>query len=258
MIKFFELYDKKYAPNTRETVLRQTIHQFIRHGLVVVNPDKPDRPTNSYKTVYQIDDDALKLVKSFGTDQWTKNLQKYLKVRNIKVKKHLVKRKRRMLSIDIQDTTLLLSPGGQNRIIIKIFEEFVPAFVPNGTPLLVGDTARDSGYCDLAALSKIGMKIPKHGKVPDVVIHDAKNNWLFVMEAVSSHGPIDEKRHDELRRLFSKSSAGIVYVTAFLDRKSMTRHLRTISWATEVWVADSPKHMIHFDGERFLEPYENQ
>lgn len=40
-------YDKEYAPNTRETVRRQTMHQFVQAGLVLYNPDKPDRPVNS-------------------------------------------------------------------------------------------------------------------------------------------------------------------------------------------------------------------
>src|SRR6266705_1297697 len=37
-------YDKDYAPNTRETVRRQTMHQFIQAGIALYNPDKPDRP----------------------------------------------------------------------------------------------------------------------------------------------------------------------------------------------------------------------
>jgi hypothetical protein len=28
-------------------------------------------------------------------------------------------------------------------------------------------------------------------------------------------------------------------------------------WETEVWVAGSPTHLIHFNGERFLGPYEH-
>jgi hypothetical protein len=31
-----------------------------------------------------------------------------------------------------------------------------------------------------------------------------------------------------------------------------------ISWETEVWIAESPTHLIHFNGERFLGPYEEQ
>ena len=27
------------------------------------------------------------------------------------------------------------------------------------------------------------------------------------------------------------------------------------TWESEVWVAEDPDHLIHFDGERFLGPY---
>ena len=52
MMEFFAShYGRRYAPNTRETVRRHTIHQFVQAGLVVPNPDKPSRPTNSPKAV---------------------------------------------------------------------------------------------------------------------------------------------------------------------------------------------------------------
>ncbi|MCB0082544.1 MAG: hypothetical protein KDE47_16500, partial [Caldilineaceae bacterium] len=50
--------------------------------------------------------------------------------------------------------------------------------------------------------------------------------------------------------------AGLVYVTAFPDRQTMGKYLSEISWETEVWVAETPTHLIHFDGEQFLGPYE--
>jgi hypothetical protein len=75
---------------------------------------------------------------------------------------------------------------------------------------------------------------------------------------VTSHGPVDGKRHAELARLFSGSTAGLVYVTAFPNRAIMGRYLGEIAWETEVWVADAPSHLIHFNGERFLGPYERQ
>ncbi len=91
--------------------------------------------------------------------------------------------------------------------------------------------------------------------MPDVVLYYAVKNWLLLVEAVTSHGPVDGKRHGELAALFSGSTAGIVYVTAFLNRAGMARYLSEIAWETEVWVADAPSHLIHFDGKRFLGPY---
>ena len=92
--------------------------------------------------------------------------------------------------------------------------------------------------------------------MPDVVLYYADRNWLVLVEAVTSHGPVDGKRHTELAHLFIGAKAGLVYVTAFPNRAVMARYLGEIAWETEVWVADAPSHLIHFDGDRFSGPYD--
>ena len=76
------------------------------------------------------------------------------------------------------------------------------------------------------------------------------------MSNKASRRPVNSKRRQELKELFAKSSAGLVFVTAFLDRRAMLKYLNDISWETEVWLAESPTHLIHFNGERFLGPYD--
>ncbi len=49
-----DVYGKEYAPNTRETFRRQTLHQFCDGGIALYNPDEPDRAVNSPKVCYQI------------------------------------------------------------------------------------------------------------------------------------------------------------------------------------------------------------
>ena len=60
-------YGQKYAPNTRETVRDEAVKYFVEYGMLVRNPDAPSRPTNSGKTVYQIEPSALALFQAFGT-----------------------------------------------------------------------------------------------------------------------------------------------------------------------------------------------
>jgi hypothetical protein len=91
--------------------------------------------------------------------------------------------------------------------------------------------------------------------MPDVVVFHRSKGWLVLIEAVTSHGPVNPKRHHELQELFANSRVGLVFVTAFLDRKGLNKYLGDIAWETEVWVAESPTHLIHFNGERFLGPY---
>ena len=58
-----EYYNKEYAPNTRETFRRFSTHQMVQAGIVLYNPDKPDRPVNSPNAVYQISPKALEVIK---------------------------------------------------------------------------------------------------------------------------------------------------------------------------------------------------
>jgi len=128
----------------------------------------------------------------------------------------------------------------------------------SGIAIHCGQWINRMGYFEESLLVKLGVEVETHGKMPDVVLHYPDRNWLLLVESVTSHGPVDGKRHAELAKLFAKSKAGLVYVTAFPNRSVMSRYLGEIAWETEVWVADAPSHLIHFNGERFLGPYTSQ
>jgi len=90
--------------------------------------------------------------------------------------------------------------------------------------------------------------------LPDVVFYDRKKNWLFLVEAVTSHGPMTPKRLVELKALLKNSKAGLVFVTAFPSRAEFRKHMADIAWETEVWLMENPNHMVHFNGDRFMGP----
>ncbi len=254
---FKKYYGVTYAPNTRETVRRQTIHQFVQIGLALENPDDPERPINSPKTHYQIEPSALKLLKTFSSDEWEENLRQYLKTAETLKRLQAKEREMTLIPVKLPDgEQITLSGGGQNVLIKKIVEDFCPRFTPGGNLVYLGDAGEKLKLNGLAYLRKLGVEIDKHGKIPDVIIHLTQKNWLVLIEAVTSHGPIDIKRHNELKELFRRSSTGLVFVTAFETRRAMVKYLHQIAWETEVWVAEAPSHIIHFNGERFLGPYE--
>ena len=254
-----EHYEKKYAPNTRETVRRQTMHQFVDAGLALYNPDKPDRPVNSPKAVYQIEPAALMLLRTFGKPKWHANLTTYLANRETLVTRYARERVQNRIPVEIaKGKQITLSPGEHSQLIRAIIEDFAPRFAPGSVLVYAGDTGEKWGYFDAALLAGLGVKVDSHGKMPDVVFHFPAKNWLLLVESVTSHGPVDGKRHDELAGLFAGSKAGLVYVTAFPNRVVMSRYLIEIACETEVWVADAPSHLIHFNGERFLGPYQRR
>jgi hypothetical protein len=150
---------------------------------------------------------------------------------------------------------VLLSPGGQNPLIKHIIEDFCPRFTPGGVIVYIGDTENKFEHLHADYLANLGVVIDSAAKMPDVVVHDTRRNWLLLIEAVVSAGAVDYKRRKELKILFRGSKAGLVFVTAFENRQAFGRFQSQISWETEVWVADAPDHVIHFNGERFLGPY---
>lgn len=248
-------YGKEYAPNTRETFRRQTMHQFCDAGIALYNPDNPCRPVNSPKAVYQIEPSTLLLLRKVNTPAWQEELRNYLSNRETLAARYARERLQNCIPVVIDDKQITLSPGEHSELIRKIIEDFAPRFAPGSTLIYAGDTGNKWGYFDSELLEKLGVQINAHGKMPDVVLHFTQNNWLLLVESVTSHGPVDGKRHDELARLFASSTAGLVYVTAFPNRSVMGRYLGDIAWETEVWVADAPSHLIHFNGIRFLGPY---
>lgn len=251
-----EHYNRSYAPNTRETVRRQTMHQFCDAGIVICNPDNPSRAVNSPRTVYQIEPSALDLLRTFGTGQWHNNLESYLDKRKTLAESYAEHRKQKYIPVKIAPSKQLnLSAGKHSELIRAVVEDFAPRFAPGSALIYLGDTGNKWRHYNENLLTNLGVNIDPHGKMPDIVLHYVAKNWLLLIEAVTSHGPIDEKRHAELSKLFSISTACPVYITAFPDRSILGRYIGKIAWETEAWVADNPSHLIHFDGERFLAPH---
>ncbi|WP_416550376.1 BsuBI/PstI family type II restriction endonuclease [Phaeobacter sp. A90a-4f] len=249
-------YDKKYAPNTRETIRRQTMHQFCDAGLTLYNPDQPDRPVNSPRAVYQIESSALVVIQAYGTEAWDELLGAYLANNATLVAQYAKEREQNLIPVQTSDgLSLTLTPGEHSELIRDIIEDFAPRFAPGSLLIYAGDTGAKLGFFDTEKLRALGVEVDSHGKMPDVVLHYLEKDWLILIESVTSHGPVDGKRHSELAKLFAGSKIGIVYVTAFPNRAVMGKYLGDIAWETEVWVADAPSHLIHFNGVRFLGPY---
>ncbi|MBM3323046.1 restriction endonuclease [candidate division WOR-3 bacterium] len=249
-------YGLRYAPNTRETIRDEAVRYFVEYGLLIKNPDDPCRPTNSGKTVYQVEPTALELLRTYGTSAWRKALSGYLR-KQTGLRREL-ERARHMPRIPVRlpsGKSVTLSPGGQNPLIKEVVEQFCERFVLDAVAVYIGDAEDKLGMLDADYLKKLGVEVPPPAKMPDVIVHDTRRNWLLLIEAVTSAGPVDGKRRMELRRLFAGSSASLLFVTAFENRQAMRAFLPQISWETEVWVADDPVHLIHFNGERFLGPY---
>ena len=250
-----EHYDAKYAANTRETFRRQVLHQFVQAGIADYNPFEPDLPTNSPKAHYAVTEPVLNAVRRYGTDDWETAVNRFLSQQGTLVERYARNRNRRFVPVRLPDgQEVHLSPGQHNEVQRAIVEEFAPRFAPGAHLLYLGDTAKKNLIVDRTRLAALGIPITDHDKLPDVVLYDAQREWVFLVEAVTSHGPISPYRRVDLEAMLSSCSAEAVYVSAFPDFGEFRKHLANIAWETEVWLCDTPDHMIHYDGERFLGP----
>jgi hypothetical protein len=251
--------DAPYAPNTRETFRRQTLHQFYAAGMVQYNFDMPDRAPNSKNNNYRISPEALEVIRAYGTPEYEDLLTEYLVSAPGLAARYAAEREMTRLPVTMPDgTELRLSAGGQNVLIKSMVEDFCSRFTPGGQVLYIGDADLKLGIFHQEELAALGVELDLHGKFPDLIVYMPDRNWLVLMEAASSHGPVDAKRYDELKAIFGSSTAGLVYVSCFPDRATMRKFLSDLAWETEAWAADEPSHMIHLNGSRFLGPYEDE
>ena len=167
-----EHYNHVYAPNTREAFRKQTMHQFMEAALAVPNPDQPDRPINSPKWCYQIEPEALALVRSYGTTGWWSKLAKYKLARPGLQIRYLRQRKMHLIPISVDGShEINISPGQHSELIKAIVDSFAPRFVAGGKLIYVGDTGRKWAYFDRETLKSLGVAVDSHGKMPDVALY---------------------------------------------------------------------------------------
>ena len=256
--------DFPIAENSRETIRREVLHQFVAAAFCEHNDDDPDRPTNSSKNVYRVSPNALSVIRMYsGSNDDTSSefriaLEEYLAYAPSLVE--LQREERRMAKIPVRmpsNEIAYINPGGQNKLIKSMVEEFCPRFAPGGQVLYIGDADSKTSNYNKELLSSLGINLDMHGKMPDLVVYQKDKNWLFLMEAVTTHGPVNPLRKKDLESLFGESKAGIVYVSCFPNRQVLRSHLMDIAWETEVWLESDPTHMIHFNGSRFMGPYES-
>lgn len=256
MIGFVEQnYRKRYAENTRETFRRQVLHHFEQARLVDRNPDDPSLPTNSPRTHYALSEAVMPVLRSYGASSNQRELEKFRAKQETLLEAYQKNRRRTLIPVKTPEgQEYRLSPGRHSQLQAAVIEQFAPRFAPGARLLYLGDTANKILLMDTRALKRLGFPVDKHGKLPDVVLYSPRKKWLFLIEAVTSHGPVSHKRWRELEDLLAESPVGRVYVSAFLDFQEYKRHSQEIAWETEVWIAEIPDHLLHYNGDRFLGP----
>lgn len=249
-------YGRHYKPNTRETIRKGVLKHFVERGLALYNPDDPARSVNSPNAAYQLSDHALELLRHHGGEAWGAALDHYLaSFMGAAASAAQLRAAHRIPLLTPDGEQITLSPGPHSELIRDIAESFKAHFAADARLIYVGDTGDKWAYSDAASFTALGITLDRHGKMPDVVLWWEARGWLLLVEAVTSHGPVDPLRRAELERLFRNDKAGLVHITALPDRKQLASYIAQLAWETEIWLAAEPDHLIHLNGDRFLGPH---
>lgn len=250
-------YGVIYAENSRETFRKQAMHHFRTAAIIEDN----GKATNSPNYRYRLTDEFLRVIQSItepdGTCVCEDNdfeLQSFINRHQSLKDIYASKKQMQKMPVKINNQDFTFSPGKHNQLQKAIIEEFAPRFAPNSECLYVGDTIEKDLVKNVEKLKELGFEITLHDKMPDVVLYREDKDWIYFVESVTSVGPMDPKRIVEIGQMTGKVSAGMIFVTAFLDFKTFKKFSESLAWETEVWIADMPNHMIHLNGDKFIGP----
>jgi len=249
-------FEENISSGSYDDVRRKDLKDLVDEDFIVNTGDRPGRATNDPTRGYVLSVEFADLVRSYGSPSWPKKLAAFMQGKTTRKDKL-----RRQRDMDLLPVTL---PGGgkldlkfdaHNQLQKAIVEEFLPRWMKGAEVLYIGDASSRQLYKAEGRMAELGVVVPKQGKLPDVVAYCKGRNWLYVIEAVASGGPVSEPRLIELKKMLKDAKHGIVYVSAFLTRKDHRKFADQVAFETEVWTADFPDHLQHLNGPRFMGPY---
>lgn len=243
-------YGVTYAENSRETIRKQAMHKFRDAAIIEDN----GVATNSPHYRYRLTDEAVAILRNYGLPTWADQLAAFRELHRSLIDLYSSQREMAKKPVLINGQMFTFSTGKHNQLQKEILEEFAPRFAENSVCLYVGDSTNRDMFKDSAMLSRLGFEITQHDIMPDVVLYRADKNWIYFIEAVTSVGPMSQERVNNILKMTQNVSAGLIFITAFPDRKTFRTFMPDLAWETEVWISSEPDHMIHLNGDRFMGP----
>jgi type II restriction enzyme len=243
------------SESSYDDIRRKDLKLTVLAGIIIASSANPNAARNDGTRAFALSSEYATLIQAFSLDNWEADVEKFL-ANKITLEEQLSgKRNLSLIPVNFPSgKTSEFSPGKHNELQ-KAVEEFLPRYGYGAEVLYVGDAANRFLHLEKARLEALQFFELSYGELPDIVAYSEQRNWLYLIEAVHSSGSISSVRLVELKKLTEQCTADIIFVTAFLDRKTFRQFAPDIAWETEVWIAEAPDHVIHFDGEKFLGPY---
>ena len=249
-------FEESLSRGSYDDIRTEELKPLALGCLVVISAGKPNSSRNDPTRAYALPGEVAEVLYKFGQPSWPAAVKRFLAEKQTLAQALSHIRPTKTLPVKLPSgVTLEFSPGPHNQLQKVIIEEFLPRYGYGAEVLYVGDAASKYLVRDETRLKALNFFELSHGELPDIVAYSSKRRWLYLIEAVHSSGPVSPLRHLELGRLTARCRADIVYVTAFLDRQTFRKFAADISWETEVWIADAPDHLVHFNGDSFMGPH---
>jgi hypothetical protein len=248
-------FEENISSGSYDDIRRKDLRLLVLADIVLNSGVNKGSATNDPTRGYSLHPDFKKLIVDYKTERWNKSLKAFTK--NKPNLSEILARKRNLAKIPVKlpnGKPIELSLGEHNILQKQIIEQFLPRFGSDCEVLYIGDTSNKILHIEEAELKKLNFFELSHDELPDIIAYSKKKNWLYLIEAVHSSGPMSETRVLELKKMLKNCKAGIVFVTTFLTKADFRKWMLDIAWETEVWTADNPDHLVHFNGHKFLGP----
>lgn len=247
-------YGENISPGSYDDIRRKDLILLVQARIVLNSAALDAQATNNPTRGYALNPLFGSLIKTYGTKTWSSELEKYKS--QVELLDVELERKRNLERIPVtipSGVELQLSAGVHNVLQKAIIEDFLPRFGMGAQVLYVGDTSDKYLFKDKQLLEDIKFFTLEHEELPDVVAYSKEKNLLFLIEAVHSTGPMSEIRVMKLKKQLAQCTATPIFVTTVMTKKDFRKWVTEIAWESEVWIAEAPDHMIHFNGYKFLE-----
>lgn len=249
-------YGESISSGSYDNIRRKDLKLLVEAGIVVNSSCSNVQATNNPMRGYALSCDFVELLHNYGLSSWKNKLNEY--IANQSSLKEELSRLRDLNKIPVilpNGITLKLSNGEHNSLQKAIIEEFLPRYGFGASVLYVGDAEDKFLHLDRDVLSEIHFFNLDHEELPDVIAFSKEKNLLYLIEAYHSTGEWSELRLRTIKRKLNESGCTAIplFFTAFENKNSFRQKAKDIAWETEVWIADNPDHIIHFNGYKFLE-----
>lgn len=251
-----EHFEEKISSGSYDHIRRKDLKLLVLADIIENSGVNKGSATNDPTRGYALHIDFKNLIVKYKTKNWSNALISFNKSKPSLAE--ILERKRNIEKIPIKlpnGKPLELSLGQHNVLQKEIIEQFLPRFGSDCIVLYIGDTSNKSLHIEITELENLNFFELSHDELPDIIAYSKKNNWLYLIEAVHSSGPMSEIRVLQLKKMLKDCKAELIFVTSFLTRTEFRKWMLDVAWETEVWIADNPDHLVHFNGHKFLGAY---